>query len=1399
MCPKQDDPSATYRGYRRQALYCLYRLFEDGLSEGCIIQPEGIEDLAIWDSTGRKLIEVVQVKDYSNPLTASDFTPFFYERIQQYCTPQSQVKVTLASFGKVGNELSKALENVKKAPKRTLKTVQGKDKKISEQQAQEILGHMRHTPLDETTLTQSVLSKLEQLVTAGQPQQAFENFMWWLFIASEQRLEVTPQTVIDRLNNLGRFLAQRNASAEEWHTSILPISSLSAGEISEALKHQFFQGGKVRLEHIAANLDVIRPKLLDDINKAFQQNNVVVVHAASGQGKTTLAYRYLLEFGANEFRFEILKPADLNHARRMATALAGHYEAVRLPTLVCLDVRPGDTVWKEFVSELSKVTGIRILITIREDDWFRSRVTAADFFFSDIHLQFDEATAEPLFNTLVSRYPISKYLDFHDAWVQLGEHKTLFEFMYLLTQEQTLAEKIKQQIAALQDEVNAKTLSANELKLLRLVAVASAYEARIPVIDLVKLCEIAEPKRTLARFNNEFLLRTSQDGQFVEGFHAVRSELMCEQLLDNALHPWHEIATKVLTILHESDLEFFLLCAFSRHYQDAEKLTRALSSLKPKTWETVRGISRALQWLGLKTYAQINSEILKMAHTFVGCGWWTLIDFDIANAQGEKKIDFFTPLIASVPNFVVAAKISSTLQERQSDKALIFRYFIDWIMSLEDLPSSPGAAQEFIEFTEVIFWLGHLKAKISSLVVDESVLTKALEVLPFYDFSKLAIASRLFDENLYLKWYEANKECLKKSLQQQAQIFALSEEDDCLVSNYIIGLNEPAARLSLKDKDENSGILSNYNSLSVEQAELTAWTIPNYAKYGASGYGHTSSLVSIDYDPTSKRMPIENIMKPFLPEFNAWFRGLAEYDLRPSNWKEYFSQVASLRSSTLNALSAVSQRINKIDFKSTSNSKLFLDNMEIWNSFKSLTTDAFLLPIPAVDEWGFVTDTQQQESTNPSLKSKYSTAQRFISLEKHLNNYRQAVSSFASSAEKALILMILMPTAKNNGNVAELYDLADKEGITEHDRYLSICNSVDAYIALKKIHQEENKVLANNSFAQADLQNQEAEEWLSFINQWCRLAYPQQFPIGLPKGKGKPNLELKDCLIPTSNRLKELFKPLRKKGIQVSIHTDEIAWDDEDTLWITFDTEHPVNSLLAIEYVWEVLVTAFKPDQDKIVRTKSMDLYWQRIIVVPLVKGKSLERLAYTNFRASTQAGNEKLETQQWRLFPEPIPLDIWTQLDLAKWDFLGQTDMLDRFATAYGKLFRHLDHLANFSDENHDCDEIGEAVLINYLREQESLLSSYTQDAFDFMSLLIKYFEESTPVIEEKPNLFFCTRELLEVGSALTSINDHLNESTVNLKEIKIWRDRLHNSFNSLELMKYLWIADILDCGEPT
>lgn len=66
---------SAYRGFRRQALYALWRLLEEPQH---ILQPDRVEDLAVWDQG--VLVEVVQVKSLAAPLVLWTSTPGYRDR-----------------------------------------------------------------------------------------------------------------------------------------------------------------------------------------------------------------------------------------------------------------------------------------------------------------------------------------------------------------------------------------------------------------------------------------------------------------------------------------------------------------------------------------------------------------------------------------------------------------------------------------------------------------------------------------------------------------------------------------------------------------------------------------------------------------------------------------------------------------------------------------------------------------------------------------------------------------------------------------------------------------------------------------------------------------------------------------------------------------------------------------------------------------------------------------------------------------------------------------------------------------------------------------------------------------------------------------------------------------------
>ncbi len=945
-----DNPTATYRGYRRQVLYCLYRLFDDSLPFGSTLHPEGKEDLAIWSSEG-SLLEVIQVKDYTNNLSISDFKPIFFERVRKYCTPDSKIKVTIAHFGELGSELLAALDNNKDTPQRTVRTLKAKltERGFSQQDIENILAHLVAEKVDELRLQDFIFDKLKNTVTSASPQHAFENLMWWLMNASEHQLKINRCDAIEKINRIGKFLTQRLEYEKEWNTSIVPIL-MERIDCSDRQNREFYKGGRVQPAHIANDLDVRRTALLQEIDEQFFINSVVIVRAASGQGKTTLAYRYIADYSPSNFRFEVLRPTDIRHARQMAQAICGHSEAIDVPTLLYLDVRPGDRAWIEFVREISFLPKLKILITIREEDWFKSQVRVDDFIFSEVTINFDKETGKQLFSELCRKNCTNKYLNFSDAWAQFGERKTLFEFVYFLTQEEQLTRRIKDQIVDLQEDIRRGILHPNELRLLKLVAVASAYEARIHLKNLVNHCELLEPQRTIKRFCDEFLLRTSDDGHFVEGFHAIRSEIMCSELIDEAFDPWATFAAEVLELLVEDDLELFLLCSFSRRQEASKEILSALSSFSPNSWIGIHGVCTALLWLGLNEYVDTNLNVIKDAHALVGAGWWIMLDWDIAQVRKEKGFGVFPRLVDASPHFRLAAEASEKLMELQTSKEEVFFYFKNWLSTHLNTPNTPRLSLDFIAMAEVIFWLGHLKLTNPFNFNFIELLDQALTSLTVYSFSMVAISVQKFDEVLYARWHEENKEKVQIKLQKEASIISIVEDGECLISHYLIDQDKKSSaikELSDIDKTDENNLI---NTLSVDRVGVLNRCIPNYKCYGVTGYGHLFSMFKTEFDNSTKRMPVENIMLPWLPSFNALARGLVELRFRPTGWDEHFSNIQKMREGVQDNLSQLRRAIK---VKNIKKDKLF-DDFERWNEKKSATTDSFLLPLVSVDEWGFV-------------------------------------------------------------------------------------------------------------------------------------------------------------------------------------------------------------------------------------------------------------------------------------------------------------------------------------------------------------------------------------------------------------------------------------------------------------
>lgn len=152
--PLATDATPSYRGYRSQALYTLFRLIEAPREQATIFQPEGYEDLAVFDADDR-LVEVIQVKDLSDALSLSSFDPhrsnsFFY-RAASMLKANPGLVVKAVSFGEIGPELLQAVTKDGNERKKVSAKLSGYGS-VSEKEAYDLVGRLQLVPVNRADL-----------------------------------------------------------------------------------------------------------------------------------------------------------------------------------------------------------------------------------------------------------------------------------------------------------------------------------------------------------------------------------------------------------------------------------------------------------------------------------------------------------------------------------------------------------------------------------------------------------------------------------------------------------------------------------------------------------------------------------------------------------------------------------------------------------------------------------------------------------------------------------------------------------------------------------------------------------------------------------------------------------------------------------------------------------------------------------------------------------------------------------------------------------------------------------------------------------------------------------------------------------------------------------------------
>lgn len=1369
---------AALKGYRLQAFYILSELLKEN-NHNLIFQPEGMEDLAIYD--GEKLIECLQIKNRTASLTLSDFSPEkedgFFWRVVKIVKENPDVKIKVICYGDIGIEIFNAWNNVKSDKLRVInKFTSLKSNKFSTQQVNVLFNTIKWVHVFEKDIVALVNKKLSHSLTSGSAEHAFSLLIWWIYEASENKKKITYNDLINKIHSIGKYFAEREAYHKEWFTALTPLVNKKELNQSELAK-EFYQGVSSRFTHIQLGLDVCRIEKLLHINELFKKHKIIIIHGASGQGKTSLAYRYLFNYVPDTWRLQINYIMNQKHAKTIALAIADHLSIFKAPLYLYIDVAPRDDGWVNLVKSLLDIKNVKILITIRSEDLARQTIGLEELTLPALlQVNLYQEEAEYIYthllnkNLIIKTFPTPK-----QAWITFGSHGSLLEYIYFLTQTTSLKEKLSSQIKKLKEEVRQNLISAKAIKLLLGCAIATSYESRVDIALIAKKLSFTEIQETFCFFENEYLLRKSDDKRYVEALHPLRSRIITELLTDPAFSPWIDSIEILLPCLCEVDIGSFLMYSFSEYPDSFDQISfQLLNNVKLTSWQGINSVCNALIWYGIYQHIKQNEAVIRETEKFFGkeaVNFLLLEDITGTLKETEYPVEV---LLQIAPNITSEFKKRYyDLRKKLTPRRLIFTNLIIWLNSLSETPNSPQNSSEWDSFSEVLFWLGYFNI---SSKIDISWITNINIEDQFSSIDLLASFLNglyTFRYDLYKAIIKKNNDIINKIFQYSTNTIYIEQLPDNLFAHYIVPL--------YKIKENRKDYL---NRMTVERLKLLSKIYPDKNKFGAKGYGHFTPTILNEHEEEifdeSEKSGIlkQSIPLPQLVKINTIWNNYNDYSNRPKDWSDYINIIIVLREKIIQSIKKL---IVALEYYFQSNQPtIILGNTideKYWNSLTMIGKEIPQLPKVAVDRWGYSSEKLAQENNkNEKLVKHYVSIQneykQYLSL---INKYISSIGNFYNQSKS--VLYINGYIGKNNSELRSIIIEPTKFNELDKDIRLSMINLIETTKVLNLMQssfKKHFKPMIDIDIVEY-LENEENSIFKKIIPLWYQYCFhPEKTWKESPLNQ---SIEIyqkeKEHLI---NQIITMLKNELPKKYSVTILDKNYNCESKSTLWLkanVFDINETDTIFEKImDILFKLVNTIRYPQLKYFIFTEQ----WEKIIIIPMIENKTLFNLAWELPTIVFFFMDKKIITADYGKFYRILtPLDTeainYFQLKEIKSFFYKELNEIRKQMININDIIMHFSCFLPIIDR---LDDLGHKVLADYLNEQFEQLKKIILDSK-------KLVEHLKSKILERDFLFkHDLLDLLFICNNAIWPYENLNLNIMLFKTIE-WSDLLQSAIASL------------------
>lgn len=737
------------RGIRYQLLYSLLRGFDlyDG-NEGDQLRLEGIEDVDVrlWSSE-----EFVQVKTADKPWNwAALKEPI--KGFLEACRIDTTNRFRLAVDFALRHDIEKLAQR---------KSLTAKDKSAIEKkfiglckqvgatsgEAEALIERLEISSLPE----EQILGKLRLAIA-----EAFElgsqvvdvyllalvaKFLEW----AKDRKTITRADLDTIRVEVGEALS-RETEYQAYGRSLITRLEWEHGDSNHS---DFFEKG-TRPGHIIAGLDVRRPVWLTHIEKALDSSSICILRSSSGQGKSTLMYRFAYDKWPKNHTFILRSAASVQDTEQVRSYLKFRAR-LGLPTLLLIDDAGWNVRHWPLVAQECAALGIQVLVTARHEDWHRfAREDLTNFEILEPELSSDEA--KQIFNAFRSQGRLHPSVDSADwAYERIGEPHLLIEFVYLLTQGRMLEDRLREQVR----QFSVQGEDPLKIELLRRAALAHALGVPLTTNELMRHINFhGDPQHALRTMSDEYL---TIDQPLLSGLHWVRSDHLARILHEG----YPDMATTALAILDAvplAHLPAFISSALSRGELDQNLFLSGLAeSARQREASFLLAVLEGIFDAGERRFFEANKTLFDQAFDEFGPSGPFFLNFSFMPTVRLSTIDEMAEILGERGDaFRKLSELASNFEISQRGIELCAEFLnrVTPTIEAESLRGNLGETGRLLDWCTLTKVTVPAWARVKHDVIENST---TIFDLPLEEFCNFTQGLFRYDEAAYMHWFVQNE------------------------------------------------------------------------------------------------------------------------------------------------------------------------------------------------------------------------------------------------------------------------------------------------------------------------------------------------------------------------------------------------------------------------------------------------------------------------------------------------------------------------------------------------------------------------------------------------------------------------------------------------------------------